>query len=143
EEADHYEVFRIDHPDVRSLIGAGPQDEGRKRFSYARIKPHLGTLADQADMANRVKANQRNGYQRHVLELARHLTLYIELQQGAQPYAVPPLEPGEEWRPMGQALHEGHITGKMNPAAAELSRVFQDYRDQDANQFNSHLAAYT
>ena len=45
----HRNIFRIDHPDVVSMLGLN--EENRIRFSYAEIQPILGEINRQAILA--------------------------------------------------------------------------------------------
>jgi ABC-type transport system involved in cytochrome c biogenesis permease subunit len=146
-DAGAYEVFRIDHPDVKSLIGNPPKEY--KRFSFDRIFIHREALSRQADLVQQVKPNQRTAYQRHLAELFDHINLYVDLRDWRAPYMVPPLTPDEQWRPLVDELHaphEGHDehaqSGGPGPAAASLANIFMAYQAQDPTRFNQEVAGY-
>ncbi len=138
--AEQYKVFRIDHPDVLSLIGQ--VEGGRHRFAMADLTPHLRTLGEQAHQALRVKSGNRNAFQKHMVELWNHINLYFELQNSQKPYAVPPLREGEEWQPFAVAFEQFHQTGQSNVAARQLSAVFAGYLENDPPAFNDAVVQY-
>jgi ABC-type transport system involved in cytochrome c biogenesis permease subunit len=138
--AEQYKVFRIDHPDVLQLIGQ--TEGGRHRFAFADLMPHLRTLGEQAHLALQQKPGNRNAYQKHVVELWKHVNLYFELWNSRKPYSVPPVREGEEWMPFAVAFEQYHATGETNVAARQLSAVFAAYMEEDAAAFNSSLAQY-
>ncbi len=81
-EADTYRVFEITHPDVLAIFALTPEDgDGKKRFSFLQLEPHLMDLEKQARLAADpdLPANDRNAFQRAVLELRSHVSLYDRL----------------------------------------------------------------
>ncbi len=143
-ESSHYEVFRIDHPDVRSMINA--HDSKQRRFSFDLIGEHEQALRQQAILAEQVKRGQRTVYQRHLLELFQHTSTYLNLREGLSPYALPPLAKGEEWRPLKSELHAAHEGHEGHAAPSEagkrLNNIFAAYRTQDPQRFNREVALY-
>jgi ABC-type transport system involved in cytochrome c biogenesis permease subunit len=143
-EAGAYEVFRVDHPNVKDLIGNPPKN--RKRFSFDYIITHIDTLQEQAVLADKAKPKQRTPYQKHLMELFDHLTLYVNLRDWQTPYSVPPLAEGEQWRPLVKELHaphEGHDThADPGPAAASLANILLAYQTQDPATFNAEVKQY-
>ncbi len=83
-EADTRPVFRVMHPDVRQLLGNESEDQ--KFYSFQEILPSLPRLADQAGRARQVERQLRDSYQRAVLSLFDHLTLYQELKRSLSPH---------------------------------------------------------
>lgn len=139
-----YEVFRVDHPDVKSLIGNPPKSY--KRFSFDYIIEHIETLDEQARRVDQIKPKQRTAYQTHLMELYEHLTLYVSLRDMRAPYAVPPLAEGESWRPLVDEMHaphEGHEAhGEPGPAALSLANLINAYQNQDPTAFNAEVKRY-
>jgi len=148
-EAGAYQVFRIDHPDVKSLLGNPPANQ--KRFSFDRIFTHRDTLEQQAALVQTIKKNQRTPFQKRLGELFNHINLYIQLRDWHEPYAVPPLKPGEQWRPLIQEIHGPHDgqVGEQDtahappgPAAASLGNILLAYQNQDPDRFNREVRQY-
>ena len=147
EVANTYEVFRIDHPDVKSLIQANTGNA--KRFSFDRLKQYGIDLNEQFGRIQNIKPNERTTYQRHIAELRDHVTLYDGLLRQDTPYMVPPLRDGEQWRPLPAALHAPHAGhdshdghADASPAANHLGNILLAYNDQNPEAFNQEVAAY-
>jgi ABC-type transport system involved in cytochrome c biogenesis permease subunit len=100
EKADTYPTFAIDNPDLLALVGKTESDlkitytSGAKqffavlgflpghhrRFSFNELRPHLGSIQDQARLADQVDAPARNAFQRGVLQLYSNLYHYQRLR---------------------------------------------------------------
>ncbi len=144
DQANAYKVFRIDHPDVRSLIEANTSDQ--KRFSFNRLEKYGQVLNEQFTRVEDVKPADRTPYQRHLAELRDHVTSYFSILTMQSPYALPPLAEGEQWRPLSSELHaphEGHeVHPELGPAAASLDGILRAYQGQDAEAFNAGVSEY-
>ncbi|MGF1635308.1 MAG: cytochrome c biogenesis protein [Phycisphaerae bacterium] len=149
--AQHYEVIRIDHPQVLTLVGQ-PQDQVG-RFSLATVQPHWPKVAEQAEAALQLEPRSRDAYQRAVLDLYRRVDLLLGLSQMHHPYVVPPLQEGEAWRAFSEALVAGMHAGaarpdgsidptRLHPAVAAVTGVMSAYNDRDPGKFNQALAGY-
>ena len=150
--ANAYPVFRVDHPDVKALIGVGPGTPGgdeKKRFSFDEIMAHRERLAEQAERAEAVKANSRNAYQKHLLDLVEQLNLYGRMQQMQYPFVVPPMD-GHDWRPIAAVVHadhpgheaHAHEVGPTPPEATAFTAILQAYGAGDAVTFNRLAAEF-
>jgi ABC-type transport system involved in cytochrome c biogenesis permease subunit len=139
-----YDVFRIDHPDVRSLLGQAPQDQ--KRFSFDRIFEHREALTQQSALLENVEPKHMTLYQRQLSELFGHVNMYTSLRDWQSPYAVPPLAEGENWRPLVEDLHAPHEGEDTHPepsdAAKRLANILTAYKDQDPARFNREVDQY-
>lgn len=136
EESVKRRVFRIDHPDVLALVGLDTED--RTRFSFAELRPSGNEINRQAGLAFQTKAKARDPFQNAVLVLNQRLSLYSTLSQLQEPYLVPPLQAGEDWRSFVTVLNE-------NPSDTNglaLLKLLQDYRDNDADSFNAGLTSF-
>jgi len=81
DQADGYQTFAIDNPDVLSLFGLAHEDglEGR-RFSFNQLHAKLGELERQAKLAEPVESAQRTPFQRSVLQLLENTMQYQRLR---------------------------------------------------------------
>ena len=135
-------VFRIDHPDVLAL--AGLDTEKRTRFSFAELRATGNEINRQAGLAFNTKAKSRDPFQRAVLVLNQRMSLFSELSQLQNPYLVPPLTSGDDWRSFVNVLNES----PGDPDALALLDVLQEYRTGTmeeggtAQAFNASLASY-
>ncbi len=83
-------VFRIDHPDLKSLFGlpvldpSDPRDDG-KHYSFSKLMPGLEKLREQSNVAREKADASRDPYEQAVLKLGSAMTLYLRLQSTLQP----------------------------------------------------------
>ncbi|MEO0588715.1 MAG: cytochrome c biogenesis protein ResB, partial [Planctomycetota bacterium] len=148
-------VIRVDHPDVKDLMGIS--DHSRKLFTPSEVFHHREAIFDQAQRADVVPSPQRSAFQRHVLELANKMGRLTELRVKQRPYMVAPLEPGQEWQPLSEAMHAAHA--ELDPeahaghdhSAAELANaasveawttLLMQYSRGDVAGFNDTVNAY-
>jgi ABC-type transport system involved in cytochrome c biogenesis permease subunit len=129
-------VFRIDHPDVLAMLGL--QDEKRTRFSFEEIIEEGALINEQAGKAFAVKAKARDPFQNAILVLNQRLMLYSRLSQMQEPYLVPPLRIGEDWRSFVDVLTEN----PSDPDALSMLRMLQNYRIDDSQRFNMALVEF-
>ncbi len=127
-------VFRIDHPGLRQELGL-PTNE-RRRFAYGELEPKLMLLADQAQRAKRVAPRDRDPYQRQAFELYDRVSLLAGLARLETPYALPPMEPGGEWRPLA-----GAGTTRA-PAVESWREIIVALREQDMDRFDRAVDAH-
>jgi len=104
-QADSYRVFKIDDPDLLSLIGKDDQnlaihypgtldqvravfgalDSRYRSFSFKEIAPFFPAIEAQAKLADPIDAKLRNRFQRAVVQLYANLTLYQRLEHTLEP----------------------------------------------------------
>lgn len=81
ERADTYQQFEVVHPGVLALLKLEPEDgDGKKRFSYEQLLPHLEEIDRQSSLAENVEAPARDAFQRAVLNTRVHVVLYQQLK---------------------------------------------------------------
>ncbi|HEY7426926.1 MAG TPA: cytochrome c biogenesis protein CcsA [Gemmataceae bacterium] len=132
-----HKVFRIDNPEVLSLLGLKP----RERFRYAinEFSDHFTKLEDEEEKISRKDAKKLTPYEKQVHDLYRHLQLYMKLANwNLSLYTVPPLSPGEDW----QRFDELGQDVKDNLAAKELATMLGAYVQDNSKVFNDELEAY-
>ena len=132
------QVFRIDHPDVRSLLAI--TDAARTRFSWNEISPKLDEVVRQAELASQVSRKQQDPFQKQITDLYGKLAEYVEVQGLRTPYVVAPLAAGEEWAPF-LSKDPG-----AQPASGESAQAFRgivaSYAAGDAADVAARVAAY-
>ncbi|QOV88710.1 cytochrome c biogenesis protein [Humisphaera borealis] len=77
--SDTYKVFRIDHPEVKSLLGLKTEE---KLFSWEDIAGKPGNMSkfqEQVTQVRKVADKQRDPYQQAVVKLYQHISRYIRL----------------------------------------------------------------
>jgi len=88
--ADTRPVFRIDHPELKGLLGlpldadAAAQTDG-KHFSWLQLQPKLEALQGEARRAAPKDAAVQTPFEKAVLKLWRSVGLYMKLQNTTQP----------------------------------------------------------
>ncbi|MBZ0267743.1 cytochrome c biogenesis protein CcsA [bacterium] len=137
-----YEVIRIDHPDVLSVLGL---DRDRKYFSMNEILANADELDRQVRSAASVDDRNRNGFQRKMLQLSTQLNTYIALENVSGLLLVPPVveRNAEDW----VALNTPHVHGSPDdrahdPAVGFLDSAFTAWGGEDPASFNAAVAGY-
>jgi len=134
-----YRIVRIDHPDIKAVLGADPE---RKYFSLDEIVLRRAEIEAQIQRANEVPAGDRNSYQRAILELAQHLSVYFHAESVAELLLVPPTAAGTEWTTITAERHQVDEHGGDSPATDAYLQVMQGWRDDDPAVFASAVAQY-
>ncbi len=116
-EANDYEVFRIDHPELQERLGL-PRRKGL-RYSVNELQDKIARLEELASKAEDVPADKLTTFQRRVAELERRLQQFIAVSRPFQPYNLPPL-PTDEREAMTVLRGVAQVVGKE---AAELRAV--------------------
>lgn len=83
EQADRMPVFRIDHPEVRSLLNL-PTD-GPNYFAFHEMSNRLDDLQRQAENVQGIEPKDRTAFDRAVLKLQSAVVLYDRLKYTFQP----------------------------------------------------------
>jgi ABC-type transport system involved in cytochrome c biogenesis permease subunit len=138
-----YPTFRIDNPDLLNALGL---DSTKKFFSFNDLKAHEDKLQQQLDQA---MAARRAGTldsadlaTRKASELADHLMVFIRIRDQSDLFVIPPLEKGQNWQSVGQALQAFNDAGVRNPALVAFFQLIDDYAHGDSADFNSAAAGY-
>ncbi len=92
EKADGRKVFRIDHPDVVSMLKLPEKNEAAgedgKHYSWNQILPNQDALsgfdAEQKRIV-KIEASHRNPFERAIMKLHERLVLYMRLKSTLQP----------------------------------------------------------
>jgi len=81
--ANSVRVFRIDHQDLKSLLG--PNETDSRYFSYESIRPHLATIDTQARLCN-PDPKERNNFEKAIIQLHSRLIRYQKIQDTLHPH---------------------------------------------------------
>jgi len=127
--ADTRKVFRVDHPELVSLLRlpkANP-DEGEdgKHFSYGQVQEALGPLEQQARAASAREPTERTPFESQTLKLWNALTLYQRLKNSVKPEGMHDL-----------AAEIESYRNSVAPAATALKarQAGQDFNEEDLNR---------
>ncbi|EDY20915.1 cytochrome c assembly protein [Chthoniobacter flavus Ellin428] len=121
--ADTRPIFRIDHPDVKGLLGlpreAGFETDG-KHFSWNQLQPKSDALLKEAQRASEVASSSRNQFDKAVLNLWRATFLYQQLKSTVQP------PDARDWREELGAFLENREAGRAAAIAQQSSKPYDE-----------------
>jgi ABC-type transport system involved in cytochrome c biogenesis permease subunit len=132
EVADAWPVFRIDHPEVKSLLGLPDEPDlinhiDGKHFSWNQIAPKFSELRREAMRANEKEASQRNTYDQALLHLWNARTVYARLKNTLGPARTGDIESGiAEFNPKfeaGRAAWMSQMRGEKDFDQASLQWI--------------------
>jgi cytochrome c-type biogenesis protein CcsB len=87
--ADDWPVFRVDHPDLVSLLKLPEKDAAKKsdgkHYSWNQIRPMLDTLEKENSRVEKIEPSNRTAYENAIAKLDRTLALYARLENTIQP----------------------------------------------------------
>ena len=137
--ADTRPVFRIDHPDLKGLLGL-PLDKGfetdAKHFSWNQLQPKSDALLKEMQRVSDVPSNTRNQFDKAVANLWRATFLYQQLKSSLQPPDATDwpaeLRSFVENRDAGRAAAQAKQAGKTDFDEAALNRIMDDVSRFDA-----------
>ena len=129
QQAETYPVFRIDHGDLKTMLGVDA--ENRKYFSYRELQPHLHTVETQARLVNE-DADKRDAFQKAIVALQNHLFLYQMLMTSVRPL-VPDGSVTERYHEYIETLKTGArkqmSSGTIDVNAPEVQKLQQILRE--------------
>lgn len=131
-------VFRIDHPDVVTLLGLGSPE--RKRFTFREVSAKFDEIWRQAGMARATPPKEQDPFQRQIVDLQDRMGLYMQISRMESPYAAAPLSPGEEWRPIAAMI--GNPATASHASVAAFQGILSAYKAGDSAAFNQRVSAY-
>ena len=141
--ADKYEVFRIEHPELRSTLELEDKPQFN-RYSVEEIAPKFQELSRLFGQARDLKGDL-DPFNRNVVTLYNNLILYNLIGQQFSPpklLMIPPATPGEEWLSISQAVKESQAGMPQNVATLAYRDMLAAYSKGDATAFNGALAKY-
>jgi ABC-type transport system involved in cytochrome c biogenesis permease subunit len=136
--ADTRPVFRVDHPDLKGLLGL-PLDKGfetdAKHFSWNQLNAKSDALLKEMQRVGELPAGQRNQFDKAVSNLWRATFLYQELKASLQPPDArdwpAELQAFLDTRTAGRAAAQAQSAGRPHDQAA-LDRIMADATRFDA-----------
>lgn len=144
--AESLKIFRVENDQVLRLLGL----ERRQglRYAISEFRDKMADIEKAASEASRVEPARRDVYQRQLLELTRHLELYIQIATLTIPETglIPPEpategEPAERWLTFQEAMVATR-EGRSNPATEAFGRLLLSYAQQKPAEFNKQLDVY-
>jgi ABC-type transport system involved in cytochrome c biogenesis permease subunit len=87
--ADDWPVFRVDNPDLISLLKLPDKDAAKhsdgKHYSWNQITPALDAFTNEVARVEKIDAPDRTAYENAVAKMHERLTLYQSLKNTVQP----------------------------------------------------------
>jgi ABC-type transport system involved in cytochrome c biogenesis permease subunit len=129
-----YKIFRIDDPSVLTQLGL---DANEKYFSLDDLLKVREMVQKQWQLGRDVAEKQRDGTQKHFMELAEHIETYLRLRQPGRLMLVPPVTDSQEaWKTLESD------SGLLNVGAEPMVQLIQSYHDGKATEFNTAVVKY-
>jgi ABC-type transport system involved in cytochrome c biogenesis permease subunit len=135
--ADDWPVFRVDNPDLISLLklpdkGAANKTDG-KHYSWNQIQPSLEAFDKENKRVQGVDAAGRTAYENAIVKMQQRLSLYVQLRNTVQPADA------QDW-PAELAAFEKMIPDGV--AAVKAQQAGQKYDQTNFNTFVAFIERY-
>lgn len=135
--ADNWPVFRVDNPDLISLLKLPERDVAKhidgKYYSWNQIGPTMDLLDKEDARVEKIDASNRTAYERSLVKLRERLALYLQLKNTVQP------SDAQDW-PTELAAFEKLIPSGV--AAAKAEQAGQKYDQPVLSQFVNYISAF-
>jgi ABC-type transport system involved in cytochrome c biogenesis permease subunit len=132
--ADDWPVFRVDNPDLISLLKLPEKDAAKKsdgkHYSWNQIFPALDDFDKESQRVQGVEAANRTAYENAIAKLHQRLSLYVQLKNTVQPADA------QDW-PAELAAYEALIPDGI--AAAQAQQAGQPYNQTNFAAFASYI----
>jgi cytochrome c-type biogenesis protein CcsB len=130
--ADDWPVFRVDNPDLMSLLKLPEKDAAKKsdgiNYSWNQIQPSLDAFDKENKRVQKIDAANRTAYENGVAKMQQRLTLYAQLRNAVQPADA------SDW-PAELAAYE-----KLIPEGVTAIKAQQAGKAYDQTNFNAFAA---
>lgn len=135
--ADQWPVFRVDNPELISLLELPGKDLAEKHdgkhYSWAEIQPALGSLDRESERVEKIDDSKRNAYEKAVMKMRERLMLYVQLRNAVQP------EDAQNW---AQELANYEKAIPAGVAAAEAEQQGKKYDEATLKQFAGYVQQF-
>jgi ABC-type transport system involved in cytochrome c biogenesis permease subunit/predicted secreted protein len=135
--ADAWPVFRIDHPDLVSLLKLPERDPASqsdgKDYSWNQIQPMLDELGKQNDRVQKIEAAERSPYENAIAKMTERVQLYATLRNTVQPAGV------QNWPEQVDAFEKLIPDGV---AAAQAQQAGQPYSQTNFTIFAAFIQEF-
>jgi ABC-type transport system involved in cytochrome c biogenesis permease subunit len=138
DQADDRRAFRIDHPEVKSLLKlpdndpAQPEEDG-KHYSWNQIKPGLSNIVAQAKRINDIDAAHRTPFERAVMKLYSQTSLYMRLENTLHP---------QDSRDFKTELADYLSVAQPGLAAFNAKQAGQKFDEEVFNKFAGYITRF-
>ncbi|HEY1380851.1 MAG TPA: hypothetical protein VGF55_28880, partial [Gemmataceae bacterium] len=125
-----YPVFRITDLQLVDYFGL-KQRPGFWRYSLAELAGRFGRFNDDLDRVQqlaRQDSDKLTPFDHALLDLGRHMNLYLRLANRQDPQAVPPQDDGEGWRTVADIEHEAAKGSEQEMQARAVMAALQEVK---------------
>jgi len=130
--ADDWPVFRVDNPDLVSLLKLPDKDAAKKsdgkHYSWNQLQPSLETFGKENDRIQKIEAANRTAYENAIAKMQERIQLYASLKNAVQP------QNAQDW-PAELAMYE-----QLIPAGVAAAQAQQSGKEYDKTNFNTFIA---
>jgi ABC-type transport system involved in cytochrome c biogenesis permease subunit len=123
--ADDWPSFRVDNPDLVSLLKLPEKDSAKKsdgiNYSWNQIQPSLEVFDKENQRVQKIEAAERSAYENAIAKLQQRLMLYVRLRNAIQPADAP--EWPAELAAFEQMIPEGIIAIKAQQAGQAYNKT--------------------
>ena len=135
--ADDWPTFRVDNPDLISLLKLPERDAAKKsdgkHYSWNQIQPSLETLEKENDRVEKIESASRTAYENAISKLHERLMLYAQLKNTIQPADA------QDW-PSELAAFEQAIPAGV--AAAKAQQAGQTFDQTNLAVFATDISRF-
>ena len=135
--ADDWPVFRVDNPDLISLLKLPDKDAAKhsdgKHYSWNQIQPSLDAFDKENQRIQKIESANRTAYENAVAKMQQRLTLYVQLRNAVQPADA------SDW-PAELTAYEKMIPGGV--AAVKAQQAGKEYDKTNFNTFAAFIERY-
>lgn len=136
-----HKVIRIHNDQLLDLLGLKPRPE-QYLYALEEFSDKIGKLSQEAERASKIDSKQHSPFDAAVLELHKHLQLYVNIATMMTPLTIPPASQSDDWQPLLKAVHQAQQKGQDNPAARAFAKVLMAYGNGKTEEFNQELANF-
>jgi ABC-type transport system involved in cytochrome c biogenesis permease subunit len=135
--ADEWPTFRVDNPDLVSLLKLPEKDLARqfdgKHYSWNQIQPALDDFRKENSRVQRIEAGNRTAYENAIVKMNQRLVLYTQLKNSVQPASA------QDW-PAELAAFEELIPEAV--AAAKAQQAGEKFDQKKFTEFAGYVQAF-
>jgi cytochrome c-type biogenesis protein CcsB len=137
EVADQWPVFRVDHPELITLLKLPGKDKSQrqdgKHYSWNQIQPGLDVLDQENQRVEKIEDVRRDAFQRAVVKMHDRLLLYVRLKNALQPAEA------QDW---GVELADYERGMAAGAAALRAQQTNRKYDETAYNQFMGYARKF-
>ena len=135
--ADDWPTFRVDNPDLISLLKLPDRDVAKKsdgkHYSWNQMQPSLDAFEKENDRVEKIEAASRTAYENAISKLHERLMLYAQLKNTIQPADAQDWP--DELAAFEQSIPDGVAAAKAEQAGAAFDKTNLEVFADDISRF--------